>query len=158
VNRESRTALPQGAVRRALPADAAAILELEAHFDSDQMSARSVRAFLRAKTARVWVAELDAQVVGNLVLLLRKGSRAARIYSVVVSPLARGRRFGERLVHAAEHEARALGLAELRLEVKLANAPARALYAKLGYVEQRALPGFYEDGSDGLRLVKSLAS
>ena len=145
-------------MRRARPADAAAILELEAHFDSDRMSSRSVRNFLRATSARVWIAELDGQVVGNLVLLLRKGSRAARIYSVVVSPLARGQRFGERRVRAAEHEARVLGLAEMRLEVKLANAPARALYAKLGYVEQRALPGFYEDGSDGLRLVRPLAA
>jgi [ribosomal protein S18]-alanine N-acetyltransferase len=144
-------------VRPAQHSDDAAILTLEELFPSDRMSLRSVRHFLKSPSARTWVAELDGAVVGNLILVTRSGSRAARIYSVVVAPQARGRRFAERMVRAAQTEARRLGLQRIKLEVRQDNAPARALYAKLGYVESAVLPGYYDDGADGLRLSKDLS-
>lgn len=142
----------QGRVRPGHHRDDAAILTLEELFPGDRMSMRSVRHFLKSPSARTWVAELEGAVVGNLILLTRRNSRVARIYSVVVAPPARGRRFAERLIRAAEAEARALGLKQIKLEVRADNAAARALYAKLGYVEDEVLPGYYEDGADGLRL------
>jgi ribosomal protein S18 acetylase RimI-like enzyme len=145
-----------GRIRRARSEDAAAILTLEELFPGDRMSLRSVRRFLRAPNARIWVAVLDGAVVGNLILLGRKDSRVARIYSVVMAPQARGRRLAERLVLAAESEARHLGLDRISLEVRMDNAPARGLYTKLGYAEVLRLTGYYEDGADGLRLVKPL--
>jgi ribosomal protein S18 acetylase RimI-like enzyme len=148
----------QGHVRPARHADDAAILTLEELFPSDRMSLRSVRHFLKSPSARTWVAELDGAVVGNLILLTRRNSCVARIYSVVVAPQARGRRFAERLVRAAEAEAQRLGLQQIKLEVRADNAAARGLYAKLGFVEARALPGYYEDGADGLELRKVLAA
>ncbi|HZR34302.1 MAG TPA: GNAT family N-acetyltransferase [Nevskia sp.] len=146
----------EGRVRPAHHQDDAAILTLEELFPSDRMSLRSVRHFLRSPSARAWVAELQGAVVGNLILLTRKNSGTARIYSVVVAPPARGRRFAERLVRAAETEARRLGLRRIKLEVRVDNAAARALYAKLGYREDKKLPGYYEDGADGLRLCHIL--
>ncbi len=145
-----------GHVRAARPSDGSAILTLEELFPSDRMSMRSVRRFLHAANARTWIAELDGAVVGNLILLMRKGSQVARIYSVVVAPQARGRRFGERLVQAAEAEAAHLSLQAISLEVRADNHAARALYAKLGYSEAASLPGYYEDGGDGLRLRKAI--
>jgi len=147
----------QGRVRPAQHRDDAAILTLEELFPSDHMTMRSVRHFLKSPTARTWVAELDRAVVGNLILLSRSGSRVGRIYSVVVAPQARGRRFAERMVRAAQAEALKLGLQRIKLEVRQDNAAARALYAKLGYVESEVLPGYYEDGADGLRLCKELS-
>jgi [ribosomal protein S18]-alanine N-acetyltransferase len=146
----------QSRVRPAQHADDAAILTLEELFPSDRMSLRSVRHFLKSPSARSWVAELDGAVVGNLILVTRRGSRTGRIYSVVVAPQARGRRFGERMVRAAQAAASKLGLKRINLEVRQDNTPARALYAKLGYVEAASLPGYYEDGADGLRLSKEL--
>ncbi|MDR3419466.1 MAG: GNAT family N-acetyltransferase [Nevskia sp.] len=146
----------QGRVRRARHQDDGAILTLEELFPSDRMSLRSVRRFLKSPSAHTWVAELDGAVVGNLILLLRKNSCVARIYSVVVAPPARGRHFGERLVRAAETTARRLGQHQIKLEVRADNQAARGLYAKLGFSEMRPLPGFYEDGADGLELRKTL--
>jgi ribosomal protein S18 acetylase RimI-like enzyme len=145
----------QGHVRRAHPSDGGAILTLEELFPSDRMSMRSVRRFLTAPNAHSWVAELDGAVVGNLILLTRKGSRIGRIYSVVVAPPARGRHFGERLVSAAESQSAKQGLQAISLEVRADNVAARALYAKLGYQEIKTMKAYYEDGSDGLRLRKS---
>ena len=147
----------QGRVRPAQHRDDAAILTLEELFPSDRMSMRSVRHFLKSPSARSWVAELEGAVVGNLILLTRRNSHVARIYSVVVAPPARGRRFAERLIRAAEAEAQALGLKQIKLEVRADNTAARALYGKLGYVEDQALPGYYEDGADGLRLCHTLS-
>lgn len=153
----SAAAASAGGIRRGSLADVEAVLALEALFPSDRMSRRSVRRFLSVPTAQLLIAEgSDAAAVGNLVWLRRKGSRAARIYSVVVAPAARGQRWGERLVLAMEMAARVAGCERVSLEVRVDNATARALYAKLGYREAQALPGYYDDGSDGLRLVKPL--
>lgn len=145
-----------GLIRRARPADAAAILALEAIFPSDRMTIRSIRRFLRVPSASVWIAERDGTVVGNLIWLRRAGSRAARIYSVVVAPEARGLKLAQRLIAAMEQEATRAGCATATLEVRADNAAARSLYARLGYAETRTLPGYYDDGADGLRLEKAL--
>ena len=145
-----------GRVRKGRRSDAQAILTLEDLFSTDRMTIRSVRRFLSVPHAHVWIAELDGVVVGNLIWLSRSGSRAARVYSVVVAPAARGQRFAQRLVQTMERDARSEGHEIAMLEVRADNPAARALYAKLGYVEVAKLPDFYEDGGDGLKLVKPL--
>jgi ribosomal protein S18 acetylase RimI-like enzyme len=57
----------------------------------------------------------------------------AGLYSVWVAPHARGQGVGEALLRAAIHAARAAGFARLVLEVGDLNAPAVALYARLGF-------------------------
>jgi [ribosomal protein S18]-alanine N-acetyltransferase len=123
-------------VRSGRTADAAAILTLEESFPGDRMSARSVRRFLASPSARVQVATVGGETVGALVLLLRRNTQWARVYSVVVHPRYRGLGLGRRLIRAAD------------------NAPARGLYRSLGYVEDEHLPGYYEDGAPGVRLRK----
>jgi ribosomal protein S18 acetylase RimI-like enzyme len=54
--------------------------------------------------------------------------------------------------------AQAAGRASIFLEVRTDNAPARAMYEKHGYRVERTLPGFYEDGAEGLRLGKRLGA
>lgn len=143
-------------LRQATHADAAAIVALEEHFPSDRISPRSVRGFLRSASAQVWVAAERGEVLACLILLTRSNSRVARIYSVVVSASVRGRGLGARLVSLAEQWARKRGSVCISLEVREDNAPARALYAKLGYSEHAMLPGYYDDGAPGLRLRKPL--
>lgn len=154
--RSAATAASGGSIRKARLEDAAAILRLEDQFPTDRMSLRSVRRFLRVPSAQVWVAEREGAVVGALIWLSRRNGRAARIYSVVIAPEARGLGLAQQLVTAMETEARAFGRETATLEVRADNAAARALYAKLGYELRAELPGYYEDGADGLRLVKAL--
>jgi len=144
-------------LRRARPDDAAALLALEQHFPGDRMSARAVRHLLRSPSAALWVAERGGAVLGALVLLTRRNSRIARIYSVVVSPAARGEGLGRRLVGAAERHAAAMRKIRMALEVRADNRAARDLYRGLGYQEIAALPAYYEDGAAGLRLHKPLS-
>jgi len=144
-------------IRAGRAADVEAMLALEAVFPSDRMSRRSVRHFLKAPTARVLVAEsASGAVLGNVIGLRRRGSRAMRIYSVVVAPDARGLGIGQKLVAALETLAVEEACDRVTLEVRVDNTAARALYAKLGYREIEVLPGYYEDGSDGLRLARTI--
>ncbi|WP_020648134.1 GNAT family N-acetyltransferase [Solimonas variicoloris] len=146
-------------LRRARAGDVDGMLDLERHFPGDRMSRASVRRFLRVPSARVWVVDAPPHgLVGALILLMRRNSTTARLYSVVVDPRARGLGLGRRLVQAAERGARAAGCDAVSLEVREDNAAARALYARLGYVERQRLPGYYDDGGNGLRLRKALTS
>src|SRR5258708_24990864 len=147
---------------RARLSDAGGMFNLEQHFSSERMSLRSVRSFLRSGSARVWVAapshesEVPNSVLAALILLTRRGGKVARIYSIAVAPAARGQGLGSKLVERAEAAARAAGFREISLEVREENAAARRLYARSGYTEAGRLPGFYEDGANGLKLLKRL--
>lgn len=144
-------------MRDAELADLDRLQALEALFPSDAMSRRSLRRFVQASNARFLVAEVEDQVQANLLLLMRRGSPRARIYSLVVDPAARGLGLAQALVLEAEAVARASGCAEVSLEVRIDNHAAQALYTKLGYAQAGALSGYYDDGADGLRLSKVLA-
>lgn len=143
--------------RPAVAADLPALVALEALFPGDRLSARSLRRLLRSPSACLRVVDGADGLAGAAVLLTRAGSRVGRIYSLVVAPSARGRGLARALVAALEEEARRRGCARMRLEVRADNAAARALYATLGYIERTLLPGYYEDGGDGLRLERDLA-
>ena len=64
------------------------------------------------------------------------GDRDAYLGELVVTPDARRRGVGSRLVRAAEEWAAGHGLDRLTLETGAANTPARRLYARLGYLEE----------------------
>jgi ribosomal-protein-alanine N-acetyltransferase len=145
-------------IRRARTDDVSAILALEALFPSDRLSARSVRQLLRSHSAVVLVAELDHKPVGNLILLIPRRWRAARIYSIVVAPEARGHGLARALVGAAEACAREAGKHLIKLEVRADNGAARALYTTLGYRCIAPKPSYYDDGADGECWAKSLQS
>ncbi|MDP9142319.1 MAG: GNAT family N-acetyltransferase [Pseudomonadota bacterium] len=148
------SAVPAATIRAGRAQDLDSILALEAGFTSDRMSARSVRYFLTADSARVLVAEIRGLVAGVLILLLRRNSGWARIYSVAVDPRQRNLGLGRRLIEAAEQQARRDGRRGMSLEVRIDNAGARALYARLGYQEHATLRAYYEDGASGVRLRK----
>lgn len=147
------------APRPATLTDLPALVALEALFPGDRLSACSLRRLLRSPSACLRVVDADGVdgLAASGVLLTRIGSRVGRIYSLVVAPGARGRGLARSLVADLEQEARRRGCARVRLEVRADNASARALYAALGYVERTRLPGYYDDGGDGLRLERELA-
>jgi [ribosomal protein S18]-alanine N-acetyltransferase len=148
----SRASGPVVRIRTARAADAGGVLALAAAFPTDRMAARSVRRFIAAQA--VLVAARGPTVVGALVLLRRRNSRWARIYSVAVDPHYRGYGIGRRLILAAETRARRAACSGVSLEVRADNTGARALYAALGYHEVAHLSGYYEDQAPGIRLRK----
>jgi ribosomal protein S18 acetylase RimI-like enzyme len=90
------------------------------------------------------VAELDGEVVGYVRVArptpLAVNAHVLQIQGLVLAERARGRGLGKALMRAAEDEARRRGARRLTLRVLGHNAPARALYASLGYAVEGVLP------------------
>ena len=130
-------------------------LEEEA-FSGDRISRRGLRRFLRSARASLMVAELDGRLVGYALILFRRDTTIARLYSIAVARRAAGRRVGAALLAAAEQAAIARGATRLRLEVHTANDPAIALYRRAGYRHFGRHTEYYEDKGDALRFEKQL--
>jgi ribosomal protein S18 acetylase RimI-like enzyme len=144
-------------IRKAEPGDLDALLKLEHHvFATDRLSRRSLQHLMRSGTDAVLVAHENGQLSGVAIVLFRRGSLTARLYSIAVAPRAGGRGVGARLLEAAEAEALARGCRVMRLEVHHTNHAAIARYRKSGYREFGRHPRYYEDGGDALRFEKRL--
>lgn len=148
--------MPETQIRAARPADLPTLLALESLFPGDRLSPRQFRHHLRNPRARLRVLRHAARLAGYALLLLRSGSRVARLYSIVIDPAARGRGFGARLLADAERQARRSGAQELRLEVRHDNAAAVALYEARGYRRVGEYPRYYQDGATAWRYARSL--
>lgn len=144
-------------VRRARLGDLDILVALEARFPSDRLDRRGFRHLLTRARADVWVYEYAGRVCGNVVVLYRRGSRCARIYSIVVDARSGGLGIGTALLKTAETGARRRGCREMRLEVRPRNGHARRLYQRSGYAVIKRVPDYYEDGGPALRLRKPLA-
>ena len=148
--------MPETQIRAARPADLAVLLALEALFPGDRLNPRQFRHHLRNPRARLRLLRHAGRPVGYALLLLRHGSRVARLYSIVVDPAERGRGHGARLLADAERQARRAGAAELRLEVRTDNLAAAALYEGRGYRRIGRRADYYEDGAAAWRYGRSL--
>jgi len=144
--------------RLATTADLRTLLELESTcFTTDRISRRSFTRLLRSETARTLVSELDGRVVGYAMVLLRRNTALARLYSIAVHPDARGAGVARSLLADAEQIALEHGSVSIRLEVAPDNEAALKVYHTAGYRETGRLLDYYEDHRDALRLEKRLA-
>ena len=125
-------------------------------FEVDRISARSWRRLLISPSAQVLVCRSQEQLDGACVVLRRKGSSVARLYSIAVAPTARGAGLAARLLSAALGNARQAGCAVLRLESRQDNAAAHRLFARHGFTLSGRKAGYYEDGEDALCFQRDL--
>lgn len=139
------------------PADWPALSALEAAcFARDRQSPRSLRYLLTQAQSETLVVRNGRELSAALILLYRVGSRVARVYSIAVSPVARGQGLAQKLLGRAERSARARGCDRMRSEVRRDNTPSRRLFEAAGYVAFACTPDYYEDGMEALRYEKRL--
>ena len=104
--------------------------------DRDRLRA-GIRALLENRApGRYWIAEVDSQVAGQLLITFEWSDWRNRmvwwIQSVYVIPSARRRGVFRALYQHAKREAQAQGAGGLRLYVDVTNSRAQAVYASLG--------------------------
>jgi [ribosomal protein S18]-alanine N-acetyltransferase len=146
-------------IREARPSDIDALTRLEAEcFASDKLSRRNLASLAKSLSACVLVANDTDKTIGYAVVLTRRGSRRARLYSIAVSPGAAGRGIGSRLLSEAEDVARRRGATRLHLEVRPDNSKAISLYERAGYRRIGQRPDYYDDGSPALLFSRQLAA
>ncbi|AOS96451.1 putative acetyltransferase [Microbulbifer aggregans] len=125
-------------------------------FDTDRLSRRRLRHWVAADNRVFLVAEQGDQLIGYALVLLRRGTRLARLYSLAVAAAGRGRGLGRALLLAAEQASVENGRLFMRLEVAASNTAAIGLYHQLGYRTFGHYPGYYEDAGDALRMQKRI--
>ncbi|WP_337997899.1 GNAT family N-acetyltransferase/peptidase C39 family protein [Oleispirillum naphthae] len=144
-------------LRPATPADVDSLVVLENRaFPGDRLSRRSFRRFAASSRASLLVLEEAGGLCGYVLVLYRRGTALARLYSIAVDPACGGRGFGGRLLAAAEQAAFARGAAVMRLEARPDNAAALGLYRKRGYRQFGMVADYYEDHAAALRFQKWL--
>lgn len=125
-------------------------------FVTDRISRRSFRRFIDQRIGDFQVITVADQVIGYYIVLYRQATELARLYSLAVDPDWRRRGYGSRLLQAAEDDADARHCLFMRLEVKVDNLGAQAMYHRAGYYDMEIRPEYYEDDSDALVLQKLL--
>lgn len=138
-------------VRRAAAADIAFLAALEKDTFSLPQSEKDFENMLDAEDRTLLVAEANGVPVGYIGAYTVLGE--TDILTVAVDPAARrqgiGRLLLETLFRALSGKSNAI-----YLEVRESNAPARALYASLGFVEVGRRRGYYKRPTEDAVLYK----
>lgn len=144
-------------IRNASLSDATVLVALEQKcFATDRISLRSFKRFIAEKRSDLLLVERAEQVVGYFLLIYRRGTSLARLYSLAVDPDCRKQGIAEYLMYHAEQTAAQRRCVLLRLEVRYDNAAAIRLYQKLNYHEFAVKHDFYEDHSDAICMQKQI--
>ncbi len=129
-----------------------AIAELEKLCFSDPWSIKSVESELNNPLS-LWLVALDGErVVGYIgsQTVLGEGD----MMNLAVAPDYRRMGIGEGLVNALVAALNERGAARLALEVRASNAPAIALYEKLGFVVAGRRPNYYRNPKEDALIMR----
>lgn len=145
-------------IRAASDTDLPQLLSLEQQcFDTDRLSKRSFKRFIQSAQSVLSIAESEnGEMLGYGLVWLHKGTRLARLYSLAVSPTARGMGVAKSLLNQLEFQASERGRLHMRLEVADKNTAAIALYQAQGYRIFGEYSDYYDDHSDALRMQKPI--
>jgi ribosomal-protein-alanine N-acetyltransferase len=89
-------------------------------------------------------------------ILVRVAADEAEVLTLAVMPAVQGGGIGLMLLHEATTRVAAIGVQAVFLEVSVANAPARRLYARGGFVEVGRRRRYYSNQTDALVLRRDL--
>ncbi len=110
---------------------------------------------LKAKSL-VLVASADENIIGSIIVLLRKNILQARIYSLNVHPACRRMGIGSLLMDTALGFLKERGFRKITLEAGINNTAARNLYESKGFSVDKTLRSYYKKGDDALHFTKNL--
>lgn len=133
-------------------AHVAAIAELEKLCFSDPWSENSISSELTSRLSYWLVALEGEQVVGYI------GSQSvlgqSDMMNVAVHPEHRRKGIAEALILALSQALQTGGNQSLTLEVRASNAPAIALYEKLGFASVGRRPGYYRHPKEDALIMR----
>ena len=125
-------------------------------FPCDRLSRRRFNFWVNATHRIFIVAAQGDEVLGYVLVLLHKGTRLARLYSIAVAPQAQGQGIALQLLQCAERDAAEQERLFMRLEVAATNHGAIKLYERCGYKVFDQVQDYYENHDDALRMQKRI--
>lgn len=140
------------AIRRMTIDDVSAVVELDQKSFSLPWPERSFRFELTDNPAsRCWVAELEGQIVGMIVVWLLVDE--AHIATIATHPDYRRKGIGKQLLSHALRHLMDEGARSSFLEVRESNYAAQDLYRKFGYEETGRRRRYYKDNDEDAILM-----
>ena len=144
-------------IRLATKEDLDALLSLEnICFKEETFQKRQLKYLLLKARSMVLVAEINRNIIGSMIILLRKNILNARIYSFNVHPEHRRKGIGSSLMDTALDKLEKKGYKNITLEVGINNPIAQNLYQSKGFIVDKKLSNYYTNGDDALHLIKKL--
>ena len=144
-------------IRFASKDDLDALLDLEnICFKEETFHREQLKYLLSKARSIVLVAEVDGNIIGSILILLRERILNARIYSLNVHPGYRRLGIASSLIDYAFDILKDKGYKFITLEVGINNRIAQSLYRSKDFIMDKKLPGYYKNGDDALHLIKRL--
>ena len=144
-------------IRNVKESDLHEILDLERLiFNYDQLNMRSIRWMSSRANAQFKVITVHKKIIGYSLVLFKKNSTNARLYSIALHPSFHGKGYGKKLLINIFKTLAFSKHTSLRLEVKTSNHSAIELYKKMGFIVTGKKLAYYDDGSAALCLEKLL--
>lgn len=144
-------------LRLATRHDVAALSNIEQQcFSIDNFSSRNFRYLLtkaNAYTLVAFEAEQD-KLLGYIMLLFRRGTKVARIYSIAAKPARQG--IASHLLQAAEQQALIQHCQIIHLEIRQDNLTSQLFFQRHGYNYFARYEDYYSDKQPALRFKKHL--
>ncbi len=139
-------------IRRMHPIDVPAIAELEKICFCDPWSEKSIASELDNPLS-CWLVAAEGDALAGYV-----GSQTvldgADMMNLAVAPEFRRQGIGEELIHELVACLRQKGAVSLALEVRASNAPAIALYEKMGFVPVGRRPNYYRNPKEDALIMR----
>jgi [ribosomal protein S18]-alanine N-acetyltransferase len=140
-------------IRTAVAKDLERIGEIErASFGREAYDRKLFADYLRNCGNLFLLAERGGKICAYLLCCLRGPS--AELVSVAVAPEFRSSGAASALLESLLRRLRRRGVARLHLVVRVTNRAAQALYTKYQFRRLRRVPGYYEDGGDGISMSR----
>lgn len=136
--------------------EALVALEQAAFLPVDQQSRRSLRYLLGKANADVWGQFKAQKLASAAVVLYRRGSRVARLYSIATDRTLRQKGLAKILLSHCEKMAVDRGCRVMRAEVRENNTASQRLFLEGGYRQTGNKRAYYPDGMDAFLFEKHL--
>lgn len=134
------------------PEHVSQVAELEKQCFSDPWSEKSVASELENELA-LWLVALEGETLAGYV-----GSQTVMgetdMMNIAVAPGFRRQGIARELIQALVRELKERESHSLTLEVRASNAPARALYESLGFVQAGRRPGYYRNPKEDALILR----
>jgi len=150
---------PPVAIRLFQLHDMERILEIERRsFGRDAYDRKLFAEFFHTCGGLFLVAVGGKRVLGYMVTCtgFQQPPARAELVSVAVDPVERARGIGSALMNSTLRRLRRRGVGRFTLTVRDSNRRARKFYERYGFAKLRKLPGYYEDGENGVLMRKML--
>lgn len=143
--------------RKAKKQDLNQLLKIEELcFKTDRLSKRSFQSFISNSKADLLLVTHDEEIIGYGLVLYKRGSSLARLYSIAINPKFSGQGVGKKLLTKLEECAVNKRAAFMRLEVASKNINAQKLYKSMDYYQFQLKKDYYESHDDALCFEKIL--